>query len=202
MTLLHLTKEQLEAGLDHIRQSPKDRGAVELIVRRPQTEGREVLVEAEFTTTNGLVGDNWGMRGSSRTADGGPHPDMQINIMNSRAVALVAQDRERWPLAGDQLYVDMDLSKENLPAGSRISIGSVILEVTALPHTGCQKFVSRFGIEAMKFVNSEVGKELCLRGINARVVQSGTIRVGQVATKLTGSSPTVKEDCLNAANPP
>lgn len=185
MTLLHLTKEQLEGGLDHIRQSPKNTGVVELIVRRPQTEAREVLEDAEFTTTDGLVGDNWAVRGSSRTEDGGPHPDMQINIMNSRAVALVARERERWPLAGDQLYIDMDLSKENLPAGSRIAIGSVILEVTALPHTGCQKFVSRFGVEAMKFVNSEVGRELCLRGINARVVQSGTIRVGQVATKLT-----------------
>ena len=185
MTPLHLTKERLQAGLDLIRQSPKDNGVVELIVRRPQIEAREVLEDAEFTTTDGLVGDNWAVRGSSRTADGGPHPDMQINIMNSRAVALVAQDRERWPLAGDQLYVDMDLSKENLPAGSRISIGSVILEVTALPHTGCQKFVSRFGIEAMKFVNSEIGKELCLRGINARVVRSGTIRVGQLAKKLS-----------------
>ena len=185
MTIFHLAKEQLEAGLDHIRQSPKDNGLVELIVRRPQTEEREVLEEAEFTTADGLVGDNWSLRGSSRTADGGPHPDMQINIMNARAVALVAQEKERWSLAGDQLFVDMDLSKENLPTGSRISIGSVIFEVTAPPHTGCHKFVSRFGVEAMKFVNSEVGRELCLRGINAKVVQNGTIRVGQVAKKVT-----------------
>jgi MOSC domain-containing protein YiiM len=180
----HLTKEQLEAGLNYIRQSPKDDGLVELIVRRPQTEQRDVLEEAEFTTADGLVGDNWSRRGSSRTPDGGPHPDMQINIMNARAVALVAQEKERWPLAGDQLFIDMDLGKENLPAGSRISIGSAVLEVTDLPHTGCQKFVARFGIEAMKFVNSEVGRELCLRGINARVVQSGVIKVGQVARKV------------------
>ena len=109
---------------------------------------------------------------------------MQINIMNVRAVALVAQEKERWPLAGDQLYLDMDLSKSNLPAGARISIGTAILEVTEPPHTGCQKFVARFGVEAMKFVNSEIGRELCLRGINAKVVQSGTVRVGQTATKL------------------
>jgi MOSC domain-containing protein YiiM len=184
MTILHLTTKQLEAGLDHIRRSPKDDGLVELIVRRPQTEKREVLEEAEFTTADGLVGDNWSVRGSSRTANGGAHPDMQVNIMNSRAVALVAQERERWSLAGDQLFIDMDLSKANLPTGSRISIGSAILEVTAPPHTGCQKFVARFGLEAMKFVNSEVGKELCLRGINAKVVQSGTIRVGQIARKI------------------
>jgi MOSC domain-containing protein YiiM len=184
MTILHLAKEQLEAGLDHIRQSPKDNGVVELIVRRPQTEVREVLEEAEFTTADGLVGDNWGFRGSSRTADGGPHPDMQINIMNARAVALVAQEKERWSLAGDQLFIDMDLSKENLPTGSRISIGSAIFEVTAPPHTGCHKFVSRFGVEAMKFVNSEIGHELCLRGINAKVVQSGIVRLGQVAKKV------------------
>jgi MOSC domain-containing protein YiiM len=184
MTILHLTRDQLEDGLEHIRQSPKDNGLVELIVRRPETEKREVLDEAQFTTTAGLVGDNWSVRGSSRTEDGGPHPEMQINIMNSRAVALVAQEKGRWPLAGDQLFIDMDLSKVNLPAGSRIAIGSVIFEVTAPPHTGCQKFVARFGAEAMKFVNSEIGRELCLRGINAKVVQDGTIRVGQFARKV------------------
>ena len=104
--------------------------------------------------------------------------------MNSRVTALVAQEKERWSLAGDQLYIDMDLSKENLPAGSRIQMGSAVLEVSPLPHTGCHKFVSRFGVDAMKFVNSEIGKELCLRGINAKVVQAGTIRVGHKVKKI------------------
>ena len=183
-TLTHLTMEQLHAGLDHIRQSPKDDGLLELIVCRPQVETREVLAEAELSIADGLIGDNWSVRGSSRMPDGLPHPDMQINIMNSRAVALVAQEQERWSLAGDQLFIDMDLSKANLPAGARISIGTAILEVTAPPHTGCSKFVSRFGLDAMKFVNSEVGRELCLRGINAKVVQGGAIRVGQTVKKL------------------
>lgn len=175
---------ELEAGLDHIRQSPKEEGVLELIVRRPQTEHREVVDEAQLDVDKGLIGDNWTLRKSTRTSDGSPHPDMQINIMNVRSVALVAQERERWSLAGDQLYLDLDLSKTNLPVGARISIGTAILEVTAPPHTGCQKFVARFGLEAMKFVNSEVGRELCLRGINAKVVQSGTVRVGQTAKKL------------------
>jgi hypothetical protein len=180
----HLTMEELEAGLDHIRLSPSDAGLVELIVRRPKVDEREVLEEAEFSTVEGLIGDSWNHRKSSSTADGSPNPEMQINIMNSRAVALVAQDRERWQLAGDQLFIDLDLSKTNLPVGSRISIGTAVLEVTAPPHTGCKKFVARFGLDAMKFVNSEVGRELCLRGINAKVVQAGTIRVGQTAKKL------------------
>jgi MOSC domain-containing protein YiiM len=183
-TLTHLTMKELEAGLDHIRQSPKDEGVVQLIVRRPEVDEREILEEANLSTTDGVVGDSWNRRPSSRTIDGSPHPDTQINIMNARSVALVAQEKERWQLAGDQLFIDMDLSKDNLPAGSRIAIGTAVLEVTALPHTGCQKFVSRFGLEAMKFVNSEVGRNLCLRGINAKVVQSGTIRVGQTARKL------------------
>ena len=184
ITTIHLSREQLEAGLDHIRQSPKDEGLLELIVKRPKVEEREVVDEAELSIVHGLIGDNWNMRPSSRTPDGSPHPDMQINIMNARAVALVAQQKERWHLAGDQLFIDMDLSKTNLPAGSRISIGSAILEVTSPPHTGCHKFVARFGVEAMKFVNSEVGSELCLRGINAKVVQGGTIRVGQTVKKV------------------
>jgi hypothetical protein len=175
---------ELKAGLDHIRQSPKDQGSLELIVCRPETEHREILDEAQLDVEKGLIGDNWTLRKSTRTSDGSPHPDMQINIMNVRAVALVAQERERWPLAGDQLYLDLDLSKNNLPAGARISIGTAILEVTPPPHTGCQKFVARFGLDAMKFVNSEIGLSLCLRGINAKVVQSGVVRVGQTVKKL------------------
>jgi len=180
----HLTTEELEAALDHLRQAPKNDGVVELIVRRPEVDQREVLDEAEIDVAVGLVGDNWIARGSRRTPDGSAHPDMQINIMNSRVTALVAQEKERWPLAGDQLYIDMDLSKENLPAGSRIAVGSAVLEVSPLPHTGCHKFVARFGLEAMQFVNSELGRALCLRGINAKVIQGGTVKVGQTAKKV------------------
>jgi hypothetical protein len=153
-------------------------------VRRPQVDEREVLDEAQLDPVLGLIGDDWHVRGSRRTPDGSAHPEMQINIMNSRVTALVAQDKDRWPLAGDQLYIDMDLSKENLPAGSRIAVGSAVLEVSAFPHTGCHKFVARFGLDAMKFVNSEVGKQLCLRGINAKVVQGGVVKVGHTAKKL------------------
>jgi len=180
----HLTTAELEAALDHLRQTPKDDGVLHLIVRRPEVDQREVLDEAELDVTVGLIGDNWKVRGSRKTPDGSAHPEMQINIMNSRVTELVAQEKERWPLAGDQLYIDMDLSKENLPAGSRIAVGSAVLEVSPLPHTGCHKFVSRFGLEAMQFVNSDLGKQMCLRGINAKVVQGGTVKVGQTAKKI------------------
>lgn len=180
----HLTTAELEAGLDEIRRAPRDDGRLELIVRRPQVDAREVLEEAQLDLQEGLVGDTWRTRGSSRTADGSAHPDMQLNIMNARAAALVAQAKERWPLAGDQLYIDLDLTDENLPPGTRLAIGSAVVEVTAQPHTGCQKFVSRFGLDAMKFVNSPIGKQLHLRGINVRVVQPGTIRAGDVVKKV------------------
>jgi len=180
----HLTMAELEAALDHLREAPKDEGVVELIVRRPRVDEREVLELAELDPLKGLIGDSWCFRGSSKTVDGGPHPEMQINIINSRVAALVAQEKNRWSLAGDQLYIDMDLSKENLPAGSQIAVGSAVLEVSPLPHTGCQKFVARFGLDAMKFVNSTVGKQLCLRGINAKVVQAGVVRLGSTAKKI------------------
>ena len=180
----HLTTEELHAGLDEIRRSPRHEGSLVLIVRRPAIDEREVLEQGELDLVQGLVGDSWSRRGSSRSADGGPHPEMQLNIMNARAVALVAQSPERWPLAGDQLFVDLDLSPANLPAGTRLAIGSAVVEVTAQPHTGCGKFVSRFGIDAMKFVNSTIGRELSLRGINAKVVQPGTIRIGDAVRKM------------------
>jgi MOSC domain-containing protein len=175
---------ELEAGLGEIIQSPKDDGVLEMIVRRPRVGEREILVEGELDPTEGLVGDSWKVRSSKRTADGTPHPDMQLNLMNSRVVALVSQDKDRWHLAGDQLYVDLDLSEANLPPGTRLTIGTAMIEVTAQPHTGCAKFVERFGVDAMKFVNSTERKDLHLRGINARVVRSGVLRVGDVISKL------------------
>jgi hypothetical protein len=180
----HLTMSELEAGLYEIRSAPKDEGVLELIVRRPAVNDREVLMEGELNLDEGLVGDSWKRRRSSSTPDGSPNPEMQLNIINARVIALVAQDRDRWQLAGDQLFLDMDLSAENLPAGMRLSLGSAIIEVTPPPHLGCQKFVARFGLEAMQFVNSTLGKQLHLRGINAKVVQAGVIRVGDVARKI------------------
>jgi hypothetical protein len=179
----HLSLEELEAGLDEIRRSPKDEGVLKMIVRRPEVDGREVLDVGELDLVEGLVGDNWRTRGSSMTPDGSAHPDTQLNIMNSRVIALLAQDKERWQLAGDQLYVDLDLSAENLPPGSRLAVGSALIEVTAQPHTGCKKFAERFGADATRFVNSSAGKELKLRGINAKIVQPGIVRVGDTVRR-------------------
>jgi hypothetical protein len=179
----HRTLAELNAGLAHIQDAPKDGGELRLNVRRPAVGVRDVVAEAQLDVTVGLVGDTWSTRRGWRSTFRAPHPDTQINIMNARAIALVAHTDDRWPLAGDQLYLDLDLSDENLPAGTQLALGSAIVEVTAEPHTGCRKFSERFGVAATTFVNSKEGKRLHLRGINARVVQSGTIRVGDVARK-------------------
>lgn len=183
-TITHLSRPELEAGMDHIRRSPKDQGALRMIVRRPQDDGREILEEAELTVADGLIGDNWKARGSRHSPDGSANREAQITVMNARLIELIAGSRERWPLAGDQLYVDLDLGVDNLPPGTRLAIGSAVLEVSAVPHTGCKKFSARFGVEAMKFVNSPEGKRLHLRGINTRVVQAGTIRTGDIVKKV------------------
>lgn len=180
----HLTLAEMEAGLDDIRRSPADNGVLELIVCRLGVGERKVLDEGKLDLVEGLVGDTWRARGSTRTADGLADPDTQVTLMNSRVIALLAQVPERWPLAGDQLYVDLDLSADNLPVGTRLALGSAVLEVTAQPHTGCKSFMARFGADATKFVNSPLGKRLHLRGINARVVQPGVIRTGDVARKV------------------
>ena len=187
-TVRHLTLSELEAALPAALQSPQDDGTLDLIVRRPAVNRRDVLETGELDLATGLVGDTWNIRSSSRMDDGSPHPEMQINVMNSRVIQLIAGDRNRWGLAGDQLYVDLDLSAANVPPGTQLAIGSAIIEVTALPHTGCGKFVQRFGVDAMKFVNSPQGRELHLRGINARVVVPGRIQTGDRISKVQGTS--------------
>jgi MOSC domain-containing protein YiiM len=180
----YLSMTELEAGMDHIRHAPKDQGILKLIVRRPNVDEREVLMEGELNTEEGLVGDTWKVRVNVHARDGLANLNKQITIMNARATALLAQSEERWPLAGDQLYVDLNLSDDNLPPGTQLAIGSAIVQVSPDPHTGCNKFSSRFGLEALKFVNSPEGKRLHLRGINTRVIQAGVIKVGDAVRKL------------------
>ncbi|HKD36389.1 MAG TPA: hypothetical protein VKB78_06295 [Pirellulales bacterium] len=178
-----MTHAELEAGLDAISQSPKDGGRVEMIVRRPRTNEREVLEVGEIDLVEGLAGDKWRFDGSSTTLDGSADPDAQITIMNSRAIDLIAGGRDRWAIAGDQLYIDLDLSQINIPPGTRLAIGEAEIELTAKPHTGCGSFKRRFGGDATKFVNSPLGRQLQLRGVNAKVIKPGAIRVGDIARK-------------------
>lgn len=183
------TLEELEAGLGAVRGAPDAHGRLELIVRRPAENERELLAEADLDLREGLVGDMWSVRPSPSMANGGPNPDAQVTVMNARLAELIAgPEHERWAQAGDQLYVDLDISHDNLPAGSRVAIGDAILEVTDSPHLGCGKFSRRFGVDALKLVNSETGRALRLRGLNARVVQPGAIAVGVPVRKLTGAS--------------
>lgn len=182
---VQLSEEELEAGLDRILASPADTGTIELIVRRPAEDQREELEEAELDLSEGLVGDDWRRRGSRRMSDGSANPDAQVTVMNVRVADLVAaRDRKRWELAGDQFYVDFDLSEANVPAGTRLALGTAVLEVTAEPHTGCAKFSARFGQPAHRFVNTKAHRHLHLRGINARVVEPGTVRRGDAIRKL------------------
>jgi MOSC domain-containing protein YiiM len=185
METRHLPMTALNAGLPHILLSPADGGVLQMIARRPAIGEREVLEEAELSLAEGLVGDNWGTRGDLVMPKRTANPKAQLTLMNARVANLVAGTQDRWPLAGDQLYVDLDLSLDNLPAGTRLSIGSAVIEVTDEPHTGCKKFVERFGLPAMEFVNSPKGKQNCLRGINTRVVQAGKISVGDQIQKVS-----------------
>lgn len=180
----HLTLAELEAALPAALQSPKNEGTLDLIVRRPAVGRREVLEAGELDVVTGLAGDTWSLRRSTRTEDGSPHPDMQLNVINSRVIAMIAGEQTRWGLAGDQLYVDLDISEENVPPGTQLAIGSAVIEVTNQPHTGCAKFVQRFGVDAMTFVNSPQGRALHLRGINARVVVPARIQAGDRVRKL------------------
>lgn len=175
------TTTELETLLDDIFAAPEDAGPIEMIVRRPAENQREVVETAELTTDRGLVGDSWIDRVDE---DGEPYMASQLTIMNARVADAVAGNRDRWPLAGDQIYVDLDISHENLPAGSRIRVGDAVVEISDVPHTGCAKFSSRFGKEALRFANVGAGRENRFRGVNAFVVTDGMVNVGDKVTKL------------------
>ena len=179
----HLSRDRLMAGLGRIRDSPKDGGRVVLVVRRPAVGERDLPAEAVLDRAAGLAGDNWLARGSASMPDGSADPQRQVTVMNARAAELVAGGTDRMSLAGDQLYLDLDLSVDNLPAGSLLAVGQAVLRVSEALHLGCAKFVERFGAEAMRFVNSRVGRQLRLRGMNASVAVPGTVRLGDLAAK-------------------
>jgi len=180
----HLTTTEIEAGIEHVLRSRQDHGILHLIVQRPAVNERNVVTKGLLDPSEGLVGDSWVRRGSWSPRSRKPNPEMQLNIMNWRFALLVAGERERVPLAGDQLFVDLELGPGNLPPGSRLSVGFAVIEVTAPPHLGCGKFVKRFGRDAMKFANSEFGRSHNLRGINAKVVTGGGIAAGDTFVKL------------------
>jgi len=174
----NLTLEELNASLDGVLTSPQDGGRVEMLVVRPRSDERITPETAELSGELGMHGDHWSA-GEYREI-----PDIQIAMMNSRVLDLVSGGSDRWPLAGDNLIVDLDLSKDNLVPGQKLEAGSAILEITEIPHEGCKKFASRFGADALRFVNLGPAKDLRLRGIYARVVQPGSISVGDSINKL------------------
>ncbi len=206
----HLSRARLVAGLGQIRDSPHDAGQLVLIVRRPAVGQRDLPAEAVLDQVAGLDGDNWLARGSKNTPDGSADPQRQVTVMNARVAELVAGGAGRMPLAGDQLYLDLDLSIDNLPAGSLLAVGQAVLQVSEAPHLGCAKFVERFGAEAMRFVNSRTGRQLRLRGMNARVVVPGAVRLGDLAAKaparlpagVSQELPAVRRRALGAADRP
>lgn len=188
----HLTKSELLAGLPDILAAPKDGGELLGIVVRPDHGQRVEPESVAVSFAGGLEGDHWAKGCWKSTEDGRPHPDVQVCIMSARCIGLIAVERSNWALAGDNLFLDLDLSQENLVPGQRLALGSAVLEITAEPHAGCKSFVERYGREACAFVNSREGKRLRLRGIYARVVQDGTISVGDRVQKLDRETESVK----------
>jgi MOSC domain-containing protein YiiM len=171
------TTDQLDARTDHVAAAPTDVGTIELVVARPTPGERVVLDSAELRSGVGLVGDNYRERGSSKPGGGPADPLGELNLMSARALEAVAgEDRSNWPPAGDQLIVDFDLSETTCPAGTRLTVGTAVIEVTTKPHNGCAKFAERYGIDAARWINSR--KDLRLRGVCAVVVEPGTVRPG------------------------
>ena len=184
----HLAHARLEAGLPHILGAPKDQGLLRGIVVRPAKGERREPETCLLSLAGGAEGDHWAKGCWKTTPEGKPDPDVQICIMPARAIELIAGERANWAPAGDNLFIDMDLTPDNLPPGSRIGLGAAELEITAVPHNGCDSFIARYGRDACVFVNTGEGKRNRLRGIYARVVRDGVVSAGDSVRKLGGSS--------------
>jgi hypothetical protein len=182
MTLLE--RRDFDTSLPDIDAAPADLGRLMRIVRRPAVDQRELVDTARLDPVVGLVGDTWQARGSRATADGSADPEAQLTVISTRVLRALEPDESRWPEAGDQLYVDLDLRVDTLPAGSRLAIGDAVIEISAKPHTGCEKFAARFGIDALAWISTPVGKAHRMRGLNARIVEGGTIAVGDVIRRV------------------
>lgn len=184
----HLSLAELRDALPAILASPSDDGTLEGIVIRPSEGERAELASCELSRAEGVHGDRWASGCWMSTAEGAPHPDVQVCIMNARCIALIAGERGNWAPAGDNLFIDLDLSPDNTPPGTRLAVGTAVLEITAVPHNGCEGFIARYGRDACVFVNTGEGKRLRLRGIYARVVHDGRVAVGDSVRKLAAAS--------------
>ena len=178
------SRDELLESLPYILSAPADEGQVRAIVIRPAAGQRRMLDRVDVSARGGLEGDHWAEGCWLSTEDGAPHPDVQVCIMSARCIEAIAGPEANWAAAGDNLFIDMDLSPENLPPGTRVAIGTVELILTAEPHNGCQSFIDRYGRDACVFVNTGPGKANRLRGIYGRVTRDGTIRRGDVMRKI------------------
>lgn len=180
----HLSTEQIEAGLEHVLASPADGAPVAAIVRRPAAGKREELTLCVLTTAGGLIGDHWAQGAWKSLADGSPDPEVQVSLMNSRFIDLIATARSNWAPSGNNFFVDMDLSASNLPIGQRLTLGTAEIEISPVPNTGCKFFIERYGRDACVFVNRGVGREHRLRGVYAKVIKDGCVQLGDELRKL------------------
>lgn len=181
--MANLTTEQITERVSKLTPAPTDSGMVATLIVRPDTNERKIVPSIHVIPGEGIVGDNYLARGDKRTPDGSAHPEGQICLMNASVLDVLADgDTNKWQLAGDQILVDFDLSTDNIPGGTRLSIGTATFEVSNKPHNGCAKFAERFGMDASRFVNSD--KVQRYRGINVMVVTEGDVSVGDTISKL------------------
>lgn len=184
----HLTTQEIEAGLPDVHASPKDHGELVAIFTRPAVGERRELQATEITAECGIPDDHWSKGCWKSLENGAPDPDVQISLMSSRFINLIASSRENWGLSGNNIFVDLDLTPENLPIGQKLKVGAAELVITAVPYTGCAKFIERYGRDACVYVNRGLGRDMRLRGVYGRVVKDGYIKVGDKVTKLPASS--------------
>ncbi|MGJ8650411.1 MAG: MOSC domain-containing protein [Opitutaceae bacterium] len=159
--------------------APVGSGRVDYLINRPSEGVHELVDSLYLDVENGIEGDRWKETAWLRLPDGAPDPRVQVSLTNTRVMqCFTGTEADAVFRCGDNIYTDLNLTETHLPVGTLLQIGEAVIEVSDVVNDACGKFAQRFGAEAFQAVRAPTNVGLRLRGLFARIRQSGRVQCG------------------------